>query len=353
MEENIRIKDIAEKAGVSVGTVDRVLHKRPNVSEESRKKVEKVLNEINYRPNMYASALARGMKYVFHCMIPKHDSEAYWEEIEEGINKACEVRRDFNITTNIVYYERFNDESFRSCCQKCIEEDTQGVIIVSAEQKITKEFTDILHSKDIPFVLLDSFIPDLNPLSFYGQDSFSSGGFAARMLMLLASSEKEIMMMKQTKNGEVASRQQNNRQVGFKHYMQNHFPEIKIIELDLPLDSDKHYDEILKTFFDEHPDIHHCITFNSKAYIIGEFLLKNNLRNVQVMGYDVVERNRECLEKGAVSFLIAQHAYMQGYYCVDSLFKAIVLKEEVDPLNYMPIELLTRENIRFYRREQL
>ena len=354
MEENIRIKDIAEKAGVSVGTVDRVLHKRPNVSEESRKKVEKVLNEINYRPNMYASALARGKKYVFHCIIPRHDSEAYWEEIEEGVNKACEMRRDFNISTHIVYYERFNNDSFRSTCHKCIEEGTMGVIIVASELKITKEYTDELHDKNIPFVLLDSFIPDLNPLSFYGQDSFRSGSFAARMMMLLASSDKEIMMMKQTKDGKVASRQQNNRQVGFRHYMRNHFPEIIITELDLPLGSDvKHYDEILHTFFAEHPNVHHCITFNSKAYIIGEYLLKNNLRNVQIMGYDVVERNAECLKQGAISFLIAQHAYMQGFYCVDSLFKAIVLKEKVDPINYMPIELLTRENIDFYRREQL
>ena len=46
MEEiqgRVRIKDIAEQAGVSVGTVDRVLHGRPNVSEKSRKKVEEVL----------------------------------------------------------------------------------------------------------------------------------------------------------------------------------------------------------------------------------------------------------------------------------------------------------------------
>ena len=51
MAERIRIKDIALKAGVSVGTVDRVLHKRPNVSEKVREKVEKVLKEQNYEPN--------------------------------------------------------------------------------------------------------------------------------------------------------------------------------------------------------------------------------------------------------------------------------------------------------------
>lgn len=56
MAEKIRIKDIAERAGVSVGTVDRVLHDRPNVSKPAREKVEQALKEMNYQPNMYASA---------------------------------------------------------------------------------------------------------------------------------------------------------------------------------------------------------------------------------------------------------------------------------------------------------
>lgn len=45
MAERIRIKDIAERAGVSVGTVDRVLHDRPNVSKPAREKVEQALKE--------------------------------------------------------------------------------------------------------------------------------------------------------------------------------------------------------------------------------------------------------------------------------------------------------------------
>lgn len=197
-------------------------------------------------------------------------------------------------------------------------------------------------------------MPDLKPLSFYGQDSFCSGYFAAKMLMLIASGEKEIMLMKQTKNGKVASKQQENREVGFRHYMQDHFPKVKILELDLPLDGDKErYDEILEEFFVSHPHIHHCITLCSKGHIVGEFLLKTNRRDIQIMGYDMVERNAKCLRLGSISFLIAQHGFMQGYNCVDTLFKAIVLKKKVDPVNYMPIELLSKENIDFYRRTQL
>ena len=104
MPEKIRIKDIAIKAGVSVGTVDRVLHNRPNVSKPAREKVEKVLNEIHYQPNMYASALASHKNYTFICLIPKHEQEAYWAEIEEGARIASALRIDFHVDVEIVYY---------------------------------------------------------------------------------------------------------------------------------------------------------------------------------------------------------------------------------------------------------
>lgn len=354
MNDKIRIKDIAERAGVSVGTVDRVLHERPNVSAEARKRVEKALEEMNYQPNMYASALAYNKSYTFYVLIPKHESEAYWEEIEEGARKAMEARRDFHIGVKIIHYQRFDEESFKSQYQSCLDSNPDGVVIVPADLDVTKQFTDILHERNIPFIMLDSYMPDLKPLSFYGQDSFSSGYFAAKMLMLIALHEKEIMLMKITKDGKVISKQQANREVGFRHYMLDHFPNIEIIDLELPIEgTKKQYNVILEEFFTTHPQLHHCITLGSKAHIAGEFLLRTNRRNIQIMGYDMVGKNAECLRQGSISFLIAQHAYQQGFSCIDALFRAIVLKKKVQPVNYMPIELLTKENVEFYRRTQL
>ena len=91
----------------------------------------------------------------------------------------------------------------------------------------------------------------------------------------------------------------------------------------------------------------------SKAPIVGDYLLTSNRRDVTIVGCDMVDKKAKCLHEGIISVLIAQHAYMQGYYCVDTLFRAIVLKKKVNPVNYMPIELLMKENIDFYRRTQI
>ena len=350
----IRIKDIAERAGVSVGTVDRVLHDRPNVSPKALEKVKKALEEMDYKPNMYASALAYNKSYTFYSLIPKHESEAYWEEVEEGAQNACERYRDFRITHRVMYYNRFSPETFARAISEVIRQQPDGIIIVPTKIEVTRRYTELMHEAQIPFILLDSYMPDLRPLAFFGQDSFASGYFAARMLMMMAPKEKEIMLMKQTHNNNVASKQQENRETGFRHYMHDHFPSVTISEVDLQLDEKREkYDKILDEFFAAHPHVHHCITFNSKAHLVGEYLLRSNRRNIQIMGYDMVPKNAECLRQGSISFLIAQHAYMQGYACIETLFRAIVLKKEVEPVNYMPIELLSKENVDYYRRENI
>ena len=166
MNEKIRITDIAETSGVSVGTVDRVLHNRPNVSKEAREKVEAVLQSINYQPNVYASALAYNKSYTFFCLIPKHESEAYWAEIEEGAMKACEARRDFQVHLEMMYFNRFDNNTFIKAGKECLNAQPSGVIIVPTDLEVTRKFTDKLHELHIPFILLDSYMPDLKPLSF-------------------------------------------------------------------------------------------------------------------------------------------------------------------------------------------
>ena len=60
--------------------------------------------------------------------------------------------------------------------------------------------------------------------------------------------------MRQTKDGHVVSKQQDNREVGFRHYMHDHFPQVVIHVLDLPLNGTRNeYQKMLGQYFEEHP----------------------------------------------------------------------------------------------------
>lgn len=351
--DKIRIKDIAEKAGVSVGTVDRVLHNRPNVSAKARKKVENVLREINYKPNMYASALASNRKYTFLCLLPDHDCNAYWTEIEKGLQQAVINLNDFRLSLVTLYYDQSDPESFRKQAMKTLECQPDGVIIVPQDKTFTSDFCHSLTGRQIPYVFLDSNMPELPATAYFGQDAHRSGYFAGRIFMMQASQAHEIMLMKLMLNGKVASRQQAQRETGFRQYMAEKFPDCRILELPLPADmTEEELDGETSRFFDAHPDVRHCITFCSRAYLLGEYFEKHGIHDAHLFGYDMIERNLECLRHGSIDFIIAQHPWKQGYNCVKALFNHLVLKKDVSRNNYMPLELLTAENYIFYTHDE-
>lgn len=128
MAERIRIKDIAKMADVSVGTVDRVIHGRSGVSEASRKRVEEILKQLDYQPNMYASALASNKKYAFSCLLPQHEEGEYWTAVEAGIHDALIAYSDFNISVDLSYYDPFDYHSFVNVAQGILEQAPDGVM---------------------------------------------------------------------------------------------------------------------------------------------------------------------------------------------------------------------------------
>ena len=114
-EENkkIRIKDIAELAGVSVGTVDRVLHERGEVSKETKKKVLEIIKKLDYKPNLFARTLALKRSVKINALLPDFKKEnLYWEAPYKGILKALDELKNFNTEIQIFHFNQFNRATF-------------------------------------------------------------------------------------------------------------------------------------------------------------------------------------------------------------------------------------------------
>lgn len=348
LPDRIRIKDIARLADVSVGTVDRVIHGRSGVSESSKKRVEEILKQLDYQPNMYASALASNKKYSFACLLPRHLEGEYWTAVEAGISEALVTYSDFNTTVTTTYYDPYDYQSFVDASNAIIDRHPDGVMVAPTVPQYTKGFTDQLAALDVPFIYIDSNIKEVAPLAFFGQNSRQSGYFAARMLMLLAGNEKEVVIFRKIHKGIVGSNQQENREKGFRQYMKEHHPSCLILEFDLHAERNDEDNQMLDAFFSQHPTVNSGITFNSKVYILGEYLQLHHREGFHLIGYDLLERNVACLKQGSVSFLLAQQPELQGFNGIKTLCDHLIFKKEITYINYMPIDLLTVETIDYY-----
>ncbi len=351
-QPKIRIKDIAEMAGVSVGTVDRVIHGRSNVSKLALEKVQKVLDEIHYVPNHYASALASNKVYNFAAILPMHKEDSYWARAEEGLYEGVKRYTDFKLSFKVFRYDQFNEESFEQQARSLLAYDPCAVIIGPIfNHRIMTKFTQKLENKNIPYSLLDSYWADLNPVTFYGQDARRSGEFSAKIILMAAANHKKIALFKLLGEGRVASRQQLDREEGFRKYVKTHSPETEIVDLNLyAYDKDGMKDSMFK-FFTENSDIRYGLSFNSSIHVIGNFL-KDNMPDhpkITLLGYDAIDANIKCMRDGYVDFLVGQHPQHQGLNCFRSIFNSCVLHMKQEKLHYVGIELIMPENLDFYK----
>jgi len=196
--KKIRIKDIAELTGVSVGTVDRVLHDRGEVSEVTRKKVIKIIDRLHYKPNIFARTLAIKHLFKIAALIPEIKSDnLYWESPFIGISKSISELKNFNTEVEVFQFNQFDNTYFVKQLKKIIALKPDGILIVpSFFPSETAELIGEIEKLNIPYVFIDSNIEEANSLCYIGQDSFKSGYLAGKMLEYGLKETGEILIIK-------------------------------------------------------------------------------------------------------------------------------------------------------------
>lgn len=350
---NIRIVDIAQMAGVSVGTVDRVIHNRGRVSEENRKKVNAVLENVNYQPNMMARSLASRKQHHLVAIIPSFGEGEYWEAISEGIDKASSEMGTYNIHITKLFFDQYNNQTFDDIIRNLLDEQVDGVLMATLFTDSVVYLSQLLNEADIPYIYVDSNIPGEHQLAYFGTESYDAGLIAAKLLTDKIARTSDILIAGIIHNGKNDSNQGKNRKEGFCHYLKESGFAGKLHEVELTInDSDYNFTK-LDDIFKRNPNIEGAVIFNSTCYILGNYLQAKELRNIKLVGYDLIEKNTSLLSEGTITALIAQRPERQGYDAIKSLCSFLVFKQHPEKVNLMPIDILIKENLKYYLNNKL
>ena len=111
------ISQIAIEAKVSIGTVDRVLHNRGRVAQETKEKILAIAKENGYEPNTFARNLKLSKKFTFAIILPHLESEySYWSLPYEGILKAKNELSQLSVFIKLIEFDR--NEIGRASCRE-------------------------------------------------------------------------------------------------------------------------------------------------------------------------------------------------------------------------------------------
>jgi LacI family transcriptional regulator len=345
--KNIRIKDIAKLAGVSKGTVDRVLHKRGRVSEQAYQRVMQVLEEIDYKPNLIARTLSSNKNYRIVALLPDPSADEYWAQTKEGIHQAETEWVHYNVTIEVSTFDQYNKESFKEKAVSAIQSKPDGIITAPIFYNEAIVFFHALKSETIPYVLFNTNIPEVEPLSFIGQDSFHSGKVGAE-LMYLGQHEGGRLAVLHLDEDIHNSVHLLEKERGFREYFQQkNRLSFDIRELSLR-PNEPGFEENIETLLTD-PLLRGIFVSTSKGTsVVAELLEKNGKQKIRLIGYDILDENLKYLRTGTIDFLINQNPKRQAFLSISHLANHLVFKKCAPKQDLFPLEVITQQNLDSY-----
>lgn len=337
-------QQIADAAGVSRATVDRALKNRGRVRPEVAEKIKKIAEEMGYRPNQAARALALAKNPIKIGIIIQSAETPFMQSV---LNGAAEARKEIEQEGGKVEIRCINGvdaEQVIGYIKELREAGMNGIALVPAEDKRIKEEIDILadHYR-IPVVTLNSDISESKRICFVGQDNERAGEVAAGLMAESVEKDCKVAVI----TGTVSNPALNSRTRGFKKILKLLRPDVEIVKTCYVRHDDQESEAVTRQLLAEYPDIKGIfITTPAVSGICNALYQCGKAGAVKVIANDILTDNIRNLEKGAINFLIGQEAHIQGYEPIMILYRLLVgeIKPEKER-KYTNIIIKTKYNV--------
>lgn len=339
----VKLKDIAEMAGVSIGTVDRALHNRGRVKPEVSERIKEIANELNYKPNTVARGLTIQRKnlkiaVIFHI----HKINDFFQDVLEGCQNAKTELEDFGVEVKEFYCKDFDAESQLLLIDQAVKENYSAIVLVPICSDIIRDKLNELYANEFPVILLTNIIDNCNFVSFIGCNYYAIGQLTAGLLHLMYRSGCNLTLFSPSLKmlGHVL------RVKGLKDRIEEAYQNIHLSDVcELPGNQIDDYKIAVQELTEESkPDVIVCPSGNPGVLkAVQDASVEDRPR---IITYDFVENIQEKIINSEVDATIVQHAKLQGYQAVMTAFHYLVNKNnKIDKYQYLPANIILPENI--------
>ena len=349
------VKEIARLAGVSIGTVDRVLHDRGEVSAHTKAKIHAIIATLGYEPNILARQLARNKVYTFRAILPRADQDSgYWSLCLAGIRRAEHDLAPYGTRLRVDEFDRYDRASYRALLKDIVVEPCDGLLIAPVLPDTLVPALGRLGSGTragradgrVPYVFFDCDAQGTSPVAAIGQDALRAGYLAGRMMSLLAKGPGPLVAV----SAHAGDRHIRLRIEGFETFFRDATSGAgshRVMVTECPeLESAKDCERALGKIFRANPDVSGVLVANSSGHIAGEWLAARGAKgSCAVVSWDLVPANAQALREGKIDCIVSQRPAEQAREGLERLFKAVVRGEEDSSPAAIPLEVYFKENI--------
>ena len=334
------IKDIAEMAGVSVGTVDRALNNRGRISQEAKTRIEVIAVKLNYRKNKVAKSLANRRLNLKIALVLHNRSNEFFSEVLRGIERARMEIADFGISMEIYRCKVFDPQDQLHLIDKALADGAKAIVIVPINHPDIIKRLHCLNQENIPFVLLSSVLEDVTGFSAVRCDYARSGWMAGGLLRLISGGTCNALAFFPSFS-MLGHRQ---RMEGFKTYLEKHCPKIVLENIiELPNDNYDSY-QVVREELAAHPHVNYVV-YNGIYTEAGIKAIENSGRKIQSIFFDLSPFTKQALIEGRITAAILQQPENQGYRSIMLLFDYFIANIKPKELFIVESSILFKECI--------
>ena len=343
IKKKYTIKDIANLAGVSKGTVDRVLHNRGKVSDKALKRVEKILKQIEYQPNPMARNLRKNKIYKICVLMPDIKQDTYWLPAYQGVCDAAKEFKAFGISVDVYFYHPQQKSSFIDKSREALATIPDVLLMAPLFDNESLLILEQCKKNNVRVACFNNYLDALSKEIFIGQDLHQSGKIAAGLIDKISPEDKRIAVVHIDWEPHMQLKED-----GFKAFFKENNQEYKLLPTQKFLtDTKVSLEKQVMTFLKKNPSTTAIFVTNSKAFKLVS-ILSNHTSKINVIGYDLLEQNIKALKNRSIDFLIHQKPKQQAYLGVVYFAEFFLFGKRIPARKILPIDIGTSENVDYY-----
>jgi LacI family transcriptional regulator len=337
------IKDIAQALGISIGTVDRALHARSDVSPTTRARVLKKAEQLGYRPNLAARSLKLNRRLRIGIYFPRHIA-SFFDPLRAGVRAAASASTGVNLELTFRTFPRL-DEGDVEMLTADASEKFDGILVAPGNPDHIGPALNVLARRGVAIVCVASDAPRSERLASVTADANTSGAIAAELFSRTIQKTGHLA----TITGELTTLDHAEKLRGFAANLAVFAPHLSL----LPAIESR-----------EQPKLAYrqaTALLSSKPYPLGIYVStansipvlraleeKNLLGEVKIITTDLFRELVPYIESGKILATLYQRPFSQGKTALELLLRYLLGRVTPEPHTRLAPHIILRSNLSLF-----
>ncbi|WP_025033445.1 LacI family DNA-binding transcriptional regulator [Bradyrhizobium sp. DOA9] len=347
----LTLKDIAREAGVSLATVDRVLHNRPGVRPDTVRRVKDAIARNSFQPHVAAAELARGRARRFAFVMPSGPNP-FMQQIEAYLGEMAAWLSARRLNVEMIATDVFEPAALAASLE-ALSGDYDGLAVVALDHPSVRAAINDLVDAGTKVVTLVSDVPSSRRHHYVGIDNIAAGRTAGALVgRLVGQRSGKVAIVA----GSQGLRDHAERIFGFNQVMGSEFPDLSVLPVLEGRDDDGRSEQLLARLLGKHPDIVGLYNVGAGTQGVAKALNDKALnektsgaagrdKQVVFVGHDVTALTRRLLLQGVMDAAISQNPGHEARAAVRVLLALARGEPILSEQEKIRIDIVMRDNL--------